>query len=155
MSKPHIVLVPGAWHTPECFSLIIPKLESHGYKVHSRQMPSVGSETPPEDLSQDIAALRELVTEAIASGNDVVVVPHSWSGIVVGSALGGLSKKEREERGEKGGVIRAAYMCSFMAPEGVSLMDALQHQIPDWWEVKVRSPASPPQNQRRFFSTSY
>ncbi|KAF2250569.1 alpha/beta-hydrolase [Trematosphaeria pertusa] len=136
MTKPQLVLIPGAWHTPECFSLITPKLQAAGYAVHTRQLPSVGSANPPPDLSQDIAAVRELVTAAIGDGNDVLVVPHSWSGIVAGSALTGMGKKQREERGEKGGVVRVAYMCSFIAPEGVSLMDALQGEIPHWWEVQ-------------------
>jgi len=138
MAKPQIVLIPGAWHKPECFSIIIPKLEAHGYTVHTRQMPSVTESDPPTDLSRDVAAARDLVTKAIGGGNDVVVVPHSWAGLVAGSAFGGMGKKEREAKGEKGGIVRAAYMCAFMAPEGVSLLDAIQHQIPDWWYIGVR-----------------
>jgi pimeloyl-ACP methyl ester carboxylesterase len=138
MSKPQIVLIPGAWHTPAAFSVLTERLESHGYTVHSTQLPSVGSDdNPPEDLSRDIAALQAIVTKAIGDGNDVMVVPHSWSGIVAGSGLVGYGKKQREEKGLKGGVVKGAYMCSFLVPEGVSLMDAIQHQIPDWWEVKV------------------
>ncbi|KAJ4289592.1 hypothetical protein N0V90_010921 [Kalmusia sp. IMI 367209] len=136
MAKPQIVLIPGAWHTPECYSIIIPKLEAHGYTVHTRRLPSVTDSNPPKDLSQDIAAVQDLVTKAIGSGNDVVVIPHSWAGIVAGSALGGFGKKQREAKGEKGGVVRAGYMCAFMAPEGVSLVDAIQGQIPEWWSVK-------------------
>jgi hypothetical protein len=135
MSKPQIVLIPGAWHTPVAFTDITARLQSHGYTVHSRQLASVGNPNPPQDLSQDIAILREVVLEAIGDGNDVVVVPHSWSGVVAGSGLVGLGKKQREANGEKGGVIRGAYMCAFIVPEGVSLMDALQGQIPDWWYV--------------------
>lgn len=94
---------------------------------------------PPTDLTKDIAVLRDLVTKAIGDGNDVVVVPHSWAGIVAGSALIGFGKKEREAKGEKGGVVKTAYMCAFLAPEGVSLIDALQGQIPDWWYEEVGS----------------
>lgn len=138
MSKPQIVLIPGAWHTPACFSDLTKRLESHGYTVHSTQLPSVGNDdNPPEDLSRDIAAVQELVTKAIGDGNDVIVVPHSWAGIVAGSGLVGYGKKQREEKGLKGGVVKGAYMCSFIVPEGVSLMDAIQHNIPDWWEIKV------------------
>jgi hypothetical protein len=87
-----------------------------------------------------VAAVRELVIKAIGDGNDVIVAPHSWSGIVAGSALSGMGKKEREAKGEKGGVVRTAYMCSFMAPKGVGLIDALQGQIPEWWYPDVRIP---------------
>ncbi|KAJ4369969.1 hypothetical protein N0V83_005733 [Neocucurbitaria cava] len=73
------------------------KLRDAGYTVHSRQLPAVGNPNPPSDLSADIAAVRALVEEAIGDeGNDVVVVPHSWAGILAGSALTGLGKKERE-----------------------------------------------------------
>ncbi|KAF2688409.1 alpha/beta-hydrolase [Lentithecium fluviatile CBS 122367] len=137
MSKPHLVLIPGAWHTPTSFSLIVPQLKSHGYTIHTCQLPSVDPSPtdPPTDLSKDVAAVRALVTQAIGAGNDVVVAPHSWAGIVNGSALTGLGKREREMRGEKGGVVRCAYLCAFMAPEGVSLLDALGGVIPEWWYV--------------------
>ncbi|KAF2736855.1 alpha/beta-hydrolase [Polyplosphaeria fusca] len=137
MSKPHVVLTPGAWHTPQCFELIIPKLEKAGYTVHTAQLPAVGSDNPPQDLSQDVAKVQELVTRAIGDGNDVVVVPHSWSGVVVSSALEGFGKKQREAKGQKGGVIKLAYMCAFLVPEGVSLMDAIQGNIGPWWEVQA------------------
>ncbi|PSN60280.1 alpha/beta-hydrolase [Corynespora cassiicola Philippines] len=134
MSKPAIVLAHGAWHTPEAFGLVTKRLEDAGYSVHGRKLPSVGNDNPPEDLSQDITAVQELVTEAIGDGNDVIVIPHSWAGIIVASALSGWGKKEREERGLKGGVVKFAYICAFMIPENVSLMDAIQHQVPHWWD---------------------
>ncbi|KAF2118950.1 Alpha/beta hydrolase fold-1 [Lophiotrema nucula] len=137
MSKPQIVLLPGAWHTPAHLVGLGKSLEEAGYTVHCNQLPSVGSDdNPPPDLTRDIAALQETVTTAIADGNDVLVVPHSWSGIIASSGLHGYGKKEREAKGEKGGVIRTAYMCAFLVPEGVSLLDALQHQIPEWWYPK-------------------
>ena len=138
--KPHIVLIHGAWHTPACFSGISKTLNSLGYITHARQLASVGNSNPPKDLSEDVAVVRELVDEAIndgEGGNDVLVVSHSWSGIVSGSALGGFGKKQWEEKGLKGGVVKIAFLCAFVVPEGVSLLDALQHQVPDWWIVKV------------------
>jgi pimeloyl-ACP methyl ester carboxylesterase len=150
MSKPQLVLIPGAWHTPEAFSIIIPKLESHGYTVHTRQLPAVDPSPvdPPTDLTKDVAAVRELVNKAIGDGNDVVVVAHSWAGLVAGCALTGVGKREREAKGEKGGVVRTAYISSFLAPIGVGLMDALQGNIPDWWYVDVSAPSSLDTNVR-------
>ncbi|KAF2710986.1 alpha/beta-hydrolase [Pleomassaria siparia CBS 279.74] len=135
MPKPHIVFLPGAWHSAEGYYAVMSKLEEAGYSVHSRPLPGVGMYNPPVDLVDDIAATQEIVNEAIGDGNDVIVIPHSWPGIVVGSALVGYGKKQREERGQKGGVVRGAYMCSFIVPEGVSLMDACQHRLPPWYTV--------------------
>ncbi|KAF2016526.1 alpha/beta-hydrolase [Aaosphaeria arxii CBS 175.79] len=133
MSKPQIVLVPGAWHSPDAFSTVTSQLESNGYTVHTRQLPSVGNDNPPKDLTEDVNALQELVTKAIGTGNEVIVAPHSWAGIITGSALTGFGKKQREEKGEKGGVVTCAYMCAFIVPEGVSLHDAAGGVIPPWY----------------------
>lgn len=137
MTKPAIVFVPGAWHDTACMATITASLQSSGYKVHARQMPAVGNSNHPKDLSEDIAAVRSLVEEAIGNeGNDVIVSPHSWGGVVVSSALEGYSKKEREEQGKKGGVIRTAYIASFILPQGISLMDAIGGHYAPWMDVQ-------------------
>ncbi|CAO2648609.1 Nn.00g078760.m01.CDS01 [Neocucurbitaria sp. VM-36] len=132
MAKTQIVFVPGAWHSPPHVATITSKLQDVGYTVHGRQFPAVGNPNPPSDLSEDIATVRALVNEAIGEGNDVVVVSHSWGGILAGSALTGLGKREREAAGKKGGVVRSAYIAAFILPEGVSLIDAIGGNA-DWW----------------------
>lgn len=139
-SKPHLVFLHGAWHSPAYFAKITSLLQEHLYVIHARQLPGVGVPplwNPPTDLSEDIAAARSLVDYAIADGNDVVVVCHSWGGIVAGSALVGYSKEEREHRGLKGGVVRVGYMCAFMMDEGASLQSGGGEEYPPWTEVEV------------------
>jgi pimeloyl-ACP methyl ester carboxylesterase len=139
MSKPHIVLVPGAWHAPFYMEALISKLEGLGYTIHARQMPAVGNPSPPKDLSEDIAALRSMVEEAISpNGNDVVVICHSWGGFVTGNGLVGLSRKEREAEGKKGGVVSLGYMTAFMISEGETLLGATGNIEASWVEVQVR-----------------
>lgn len=138
MPKPHIVLVPGAWHLPACMAPVTSKLSDLGYTIHSRRMPAVGNPNPPKDLSEDIAAVDSMVNEAIGSdGNDVIVICHSWGGIVTGSALKGLSKTEREAQGKKGGVVRTGYVAAFIVGEGVCLLDCTRG-VPAWSSVEVR-----------------
>ncbi|EUC36262.1 hypothetical protein COCVIDRAFT_41677 [Bipolaris victoriae FI3] len=129
MTKPHIVLVPGAAHTPACMVPLMEKLQALGYTTHCQQMASVGNPNPPSDLSEDIGVLRRTVEEAIGKGNDVIVAPHSWGGVVTGTGLKGLSKEEREAQGLKGGVVRIAFMASFVLPEGRTLMSTA-HKSP-------------------------
>ncbi|KAH7123758.1 Alpha/beta hydrolase fold-1 [Dendryphion nanum] len=124
---------------------ITSKLQHEGYTVYARQMPSVGNSTPDKGLHKDITAACDLVSEAIGEGNDVVVVAHSWGGVVAGSALAGLGKKERTAEGKKGGVIKTAYMAAFILPEGVSLMDAIQHGVREWQDIdQPYAPATGP-----------
>ena len=138
MAKPQIVVIPGAWHKPEEYlDRVNSRLEAAGYTVHARQMPATGNPNPPKDLSEDIALAQSLVEEAIGEGNDVVVIAHSWGGIVGGSAMAGYGKRQREAEGKKGGVISLGYMAAFILPEGASLMDAVGHQRPYWWNIDV------------------
>jgi hypothetical protein len=138
MSKPQIVVIPGAWHGPFYMDAVSSKLEQLGYTIHARQMPAVGASNPPKDLSEDVAVARSLVEEAIGSGNDVIAIVHSWGGIVAGTGFVGLGKKEREAEGKKGGLIRVGYLAAFIVPEGVSLLDAIGGSPPPWFDIQVR-----------------
>lgn len=140
VSRPHIVFLHGAWHSPIYFAKITALLQDHLYVVHAQQLPAVGvppSWTPPTNLDLDIAAAQTLIDYAIADGNDVIVVCHSWGGTIASSALVGYSKKERAEKGLKGGVVRVGYMCAFMIDEGSSLHDEFEGEHPTWYDVDV------------------
>ena len=137
MTKPTLIFTPGAWHTPEVFGTVISKLEAVGYKCIALSLLAAGHEPPVKSLQPDIAAIHGAVFKEIQeNGNDVMMVPHSWSGTVVSGALDGLSKAERERKGEKGGVVKLAYITAFVPPEGVSLLDAYGSP-PDWYDVKL------------------
>lgn len=138
-SKPRIVFLHGAWHSPIYFAKITTLLQDEFYVVHAQQLPSVGvppAWTPPTDLTQDVAAARSLVDFAIADGNDVIVVCHSWGGVIAGSALVGYSKKVRQEKGLKGGVVKAGYMCAFMLDKGQGLEDGAKEH-PPFYDIEV------------------
>jgi hypothetical protein len=97
MAKPTLIFTPGAWHTPEVFNTVIAKLEAEGYKCITLSLMAVGHEPPVKTLEPDIAAIHEAVFKEIHENeSDIMMVSHSWSGIVVSGALEGLSKAERE-----------------------------------------------------------
>ncbi|KAI9743528.1 MAG: hypothetical protein M1818_002842 [Claussenomyces sp. TS43310] len=145
MSKPVLIFTPGAWHSPEVFGIVISKLTALGYRCIALPLLAVGQKPAVRDLQPDIAAVREAVLRESDAGNDVMMVAHSWSGIVVADALEGLSKAEREKNGGKGGVVKLAFMCAFVPSEHVSLIDAFGGQIPEFYDIKepwvtVKSP---------------
>ncbi|KAH6625548.1 Alpha/beta hydrolase fold-1 [Boeremia exigua] len=135
-SKPQIVFVPGAWNSPEGLTDLVENLESHGYTTHTCQLPSVGSKSPPKDLLEDIKAVQDVIEKAIGNGNDVIVASHSWGGIVVSSAAVGYDKTTRQAQNFKGGVVRLAYMASFLLPEGVSMINACGDQVPEFINIE-------------------
>lgn len=59
---------------------------------------------------------------------------------MAGSALCKYDKTEREAQGKKGGIIAVGYMTAFLLPEGVSLADAVGHEVPPWWDLHVSIP---------------
>ena len=137
-AKPVLIFTPGAWHTPEFFSEVFSKLEPLGYKCIGYPLLAAGHEPPVKDLQPDTDAVHKLVEKESDAGYDVVMVAHSWSGIIVSGALDGLSKVEREEAGLQGGVVRIAYISAFVAPEEVSVITAFGGTPPEWYIVKVR-----------------
>jgi pimeloyl-ACP methyl ester carboxylesterase len=127
-SKPTIVVVPGAWHVPEHFELIAKVLRSKGYKVVGVRTPSARQSGPWVDLYADAAAVSSAILTECDARNDVVVIMHSLGGVAGSAGVKGLGKKEREEKGLKGGVIRLIYLSAFVMEEGVSLSEAFGFQ---------------------------
>ncbi|KAG0651156.1 hypothetical protein D0Z07_2593 [Hyphodiscus hymeniophilus] len=133
---PTIVIVPGAWHSPEFFNSVISILEPLGYKCVTISMPGVGGSPPVDSLDEDIAAVRTVVMKELETGNDAIIHAHSWGGIPVNSALDGLSKAERDNDGKKGAVVKLTFVSSFVLPENTSLLDLGEGVAPDFWDIQ-------------------
>ncbi|KAF7930959.1 hypothetical protein BELL_0049g00050 [Botrytis elliptica] len=106
MSKPIIVMVPGAWYKPLIYSKVAQSLEKHGYPTVSLALPSAGAKPSHQDFNGDVNSIRECLTELVSAGKEVVLVVHSYTGLPGGEAPKGLSKKDQEAKGLKGGLIR-------------------------------------------------
>ena len=86
-----IVLVHGAWHGPWCWSPVLARLDELG-------VPSVAVELELLDIHRDA----ELVAAAVdAAGGPVVLVGHSYGGVVV------------TEAGAHPMVERLVYVCAY------------------------------------------
>lgn len=82
MSKPTIILVHGAWHSPTHFGPLSKALKAHGYQVRTPELPSVIEKgtKPPDDVRADAIAVRAAVQEVLDSGSNALIVPHSYGG---------------------------------------------------------------------------
>ncbi|CAD6574886.1 MAG: hypothetical protein ASARMPRED_006962 [Alectoria sarmentosa] len=123
MSKPTFIFVPGAWHTPSCFSLVTARLAKHGYTSHGLSLPSVGANPGLPDFSADVCALRDLINKLISAAEDVVVVLWSYAGVVGTEAvLPAMLKRRRETEGQSGGVVHLVYLAAFLLPVGEGIL---------------------------------
>ena len=78
-AKPTIVLVHGAFADASSFQYLIPLLQNDGYNV-------VAVQNPLSSLADDIATTKRLID---AQKGPVVVVGHSYGGIVISGAASG------------------------------------------------------------------
>lgn len=134
-TKPVIVFVPGAWHPPTAFDPVTKRLEAAGYETKGVHLASVGAAEPLKDFQPDVDAIQAVIKSSVNEGKDVLLVVHSYGGVVGGQAVEGLDKASREKEGKKGGISHLYYCCAFALPEGVSLMDALQQKPLPWFDI--------------------
>ncbi|KIX09789.1 uncharacterized protein Z518_00870 [Rhinocladiella mackenziei CBS 650.93] len=146
-SRPVVVFVPGAWHPPSCFNMVMERLEAAGYETKGVTLASVGAAEPLTDFQPDVQAIQSVMTPIIDQGKDILLVVHSYGGVVGNEAVRGLDKASREKEGKKGGVSHIYFCCAFALPEDVSLMDALQGEPLPWFQISqngtIVNPATP------------
>ena len=139
-SRPVYVFIPGAWHTPDTYDGIRALLKKHAYESHAVATPSLGAKPPNKGLYDDAEYTRDILEKLADEGKQIVLVTHSYSGMVDSIAVEGLGYPQRRHSGKKGGVIMLVYMSAFAVPKGKSLFDALGGQWIPW----MKDPASPP-----------
>ncbi|KAJ5282005.1 hypothetical protein N7478_007377 [Penicillium angulare] len=99
--------------------------------------PSTGAEPPSKELPDDVASLRDVLVKLADEGRDLVVVAHSYGGVVASCAVDGLSKQAREKDGKSGGVIKVIYLAAFALDKGQSLLGMLGGNFLPWMKIEV------------------
>ena len=90
-------------------------------------------------MYEDAAVIRAEATKLVEAGKDVIVLMHSYGGVVGTEAIHeDLSKSSRQAKGLSGGVTSLLYMCAFVLPVGASLGTAFGGQLPPFIKTEVR-----------------
>lgn len=124
-SKPSVILVHGSWHTNEYFGPLRSLLEAKGYPTTAPLLPTTGGTPGKDGLHEDAAVVRAEINRLVDQGKDVILVMHSYGGLVGSQAVEGLGKASRKQHGLPGGVIHMAFIAAFLLPEGSSLAAAI------------------------------
>ncbi|KAF4954338.1 hypothetical protein FGADI_5361 [Fusarium gaditjirri] len=134
--SPTVLAVPGAWHTIESFEPIRKIFTHRGYQFVSQNAP--GLHDANATCQDDAESLRrKLLLPLIEDSKDIVVLMHSYGGMYGSQAVQGLSKKEREQAGKKGGVIALIYVSAVTPVEGKTTLDMMgtdAKNLPPWVE---------------------
>ncbi|KAK7926578.1 hypothetical protein PG985_003576 [Apiospora marii] len=156
-AKPTIVFGPGAWHRARCFDTIRAALHSQGWETEAVEYPSVveadkhaealrsgGGDIEAKGLpglDADADATRDVLRRLSDQGKEIVLVVHSYGGLVGANALGAPADanhpdgskaavekygiQHRKAAGQKGGVVMYVYLAAFVTPKGGSIYNML------------------------------
>ncbi|KAL3429939.1 hypothetical protein BDV09DRAFT_200118 [Aspergillus tetrazonus] len=130
-NKPAIILVQGSFQTTLAYDALFTKLQAVGYKVALLPLPSCSDveheDFPTQTLIEDAAVMTKTVG-GFEEGKTVVVVMHSYGGIIGSEAIPEtLSYAARQANMQKGGVI-LVLLHGILAREG-------KHSLGDFWRV--------------------
>jgi alpha-beta hydrolase superfamily lysophospholipase len=139
--KPTIVVVQGSFQTTLVYEALEKGLQSQGYPTIHPALPScsnVDSPTFPSiTLLDDAIAVRREVSRVVEENRTVVLVMHSYGGLVGSEAITEeMSYSSRQSRNLKGGVIHLFMFSAFLVEEGKSVLDAFGVSPND--DIKVR-----------------
>ncbi|NUT37081.1 MAG: alpha/beta hydrolase [Hamadaea sp.] len=124
-----MVLVPGMWLGAQAWQDVADKLTAAGHDVHPVTLPGVGDRAAEATAGTDLDAH---VDDVIALFDrldlrDVVLVGHSYGGMVVSTAAGRLADR----------IKRVVYVDSGPLPEGVSQFDTTAPEEQERTRVQV------------------
>jgi len=147
---PTLVFVPGSWHKPACYDKIIKLFQDkHNIRCVSVALPST-FDNPNATFKDDIDAARNAITSETTQGRDVIVIAHSYGGMVGNSAIKGLtqpkssssnlaSTEPQPQRARPGYVKALVLIASGFTITGLSFMDPLFGIPPPSWRVDKES----------------
>lgn len=136
--RPTIVWVNGSFSPASFYADMAEHIRSQGYEIIVKTLPS-SARTPPEQpatLAEDAAFFHDIVEGLSDQGKDVVLVMHSYGGVVGSECSRGLSKEERAAVGKAGGITRLVFLTCVVPEVGASLQDTTSSGSPPWLIVR-------------------
>ncbi|KAH8891211.1 alpha/beta-hydrolase [Thozetella sp. PMI_491] len=135
-----IVIVPGACGPAQLYDPIISRVQKLGFApgtVKAIPLRSVGRPAPevlatqaPATMYDDANFIHSEVEKLADDGYDILLVAHSYGGVVATESMKGLSREAREKQGKTGGVARLFYTTAVAPKIGGTLGEMLMSKEP-------------------------
>lgn len=134
MSLPHILLIPGFWEGPSVYESVLDSLRHYGYSTQTIPLSSTGHASPNNpSMKDDVASIRSFIAPLIEEeAKEILLVLHSAGAFLGCMAIEGLSLKEREGKGQRGGVKKIVFLSGAIWQEG------FQHGPLPFFDYQVR-----------------
>lgn len=118
------MIVPGSFSGPDLYAKLVQQISAHGYDVQYVDIPSIGrrGRASPATMYDDAAYVQAFTTKLADEGKDIVLVMHSYGGVVGTESSRGLIKSHRETSGKPGGIIGLCYIAAVVLEVGQSML---------------------------------
>lgn len=124
---PVVVVVPGCWSVPAMYRKLGAALESKSFKVHIPDLPTNNGVRPPNSSHEaDVEAVRKVVEPLVNDGKEVIMLMHSYGGVVGTNAVQGLSRTDRQSGNLPGGVVHLLYLSAYVVAKGQSILKVIE-----------------------------
>ncbi|KAJ5935922.1 alpha/beta-hydrolase [Penicillium verhagenii] len=136
---PTLIFIPGAWHKPTCYNKIITLLSPH-HKCITVTLPST-TNNPSATFKDDLTAAQDAIETETSAGLSVVLIAHSYGGMVANSAIKGFAPPAGSPQTNRatGAVIGLILIASGFTFTGLSFMDPFLGNPPPGWRANWES----------------
>lgn len=146
-----LLFLHGSMHTGQVWERVVPLLKARGYgRCLTPQLCFCGTAEPIPSIAPCVAQVRALIGNEVEAGRDVILINHSFAGIVGCSAVKGFTPTTTPPKDQdRGRVIGIIMLAAFAIPSHTSALDFLRtfggmtpmaRPGPDGWDVLVRDP---------------
>lgn len=139
MSLPTLVIIPGSFSPPALYKNLVENLQSLGFETIVEPLQSAirKDPSPSSSMYDDASYFHDVIARLADQGKDVVLLPHSYGGIVANESAKGLLKSERSEIGKTGGIIEILNISTLSPAVGESALDVAGELGLDQFPVQV------------------
>lgn len=136
ITKPVILIIHGAWFTPEIWQPFIQMLAEAGFEAHCPRLPTCGDKENPTGtfadcrparatFDDDVKVVRKKAIEIAATECPIIVLAHSYGGAVAADAIDGELCAHIRPPGT-GGIIKLLLLSAWLPLKGSSVLDCWQ-----------------------------
>ena len=116
---------------PYLYNAFVSQLTTHKHDVIVADLPSVSGKTAAS-ITDDAQVIQAMTNNVADEGKDIILIMHSYDGV---------TKKERDASGKKGGVAALLYVTAFLVGPRKLLRSTMGKGagVPDCFKVEVCS----------------
>lgn len=120
-----ILIVHGGYFLPTSWANFIEDLSQAGFTVRCPRLPTCDDERPPKaQLEDDVAAVRKEAFELVKMGHTILVLAHSYGGVVATQAI--ASDLYAGTSPDRGGVVSLVYLSALLIQPHDSVVSVIE-----------------------------